>query len=288
MHSAAPFVEELADKEEVARLKDWSGQPLDADPRSKAEKAAYDRSQRMNALRRERRDLLAQRETGEVPLDAHMRRWADELKQPGLDPTRRLELEEKLGARAERWEQGRRERLREVNAELRVLNREHREAIQHRRLVAARLRPVVVSGGGNGGNSGEPGGGGEPPAHRVINDLVATGRPATDAEIALIRQHVAAAGFDPNAREKAGGRAAGLLWKGKQVKGCDMLPPLEVKYLRHVRGIPEWPLGTTIEEFERSIRDIVAFSDTGVFLSRYKDLQQVGFVGRSGRWVRVK
>lgn len=50
------------DEDELARLQTRSNhQPLDADPRSKAEKAADDRTQRMNALRRERRELLAQR-----------------------------------------------------------------------------------------------------------------------------------------------------------------------------------------------------------------------------------
>jgi hypothetical protein len=221
-----------------------------------------------------------------------MRRWTGELKRPDLDPASRRGLQEKLGTRAERWEQGRRARLKEVNAELWGLAREHREAIrqEHRRLLGAgtlRTTVIAVGGGGRGnGNGGGfvggPVGSGEPPAHRVISDLMAMGRPTTDVEIAVIRQQVVAAGFDPNAREKAGGRAAGIIWKDKQVKGSDMLPLLEVKYLRPVQGRLEWPPGTTIEDFERSVREVVSSRVSGVFLSRYHGEQQVGFIALSG------
>lgn len=150
LHSVAPFIEELADEEETARLRGRSNQPLDIDPRATAEREAYDRTQRRNVLRRERRQLLATRGTGEVPLDAHMRRWTGELKRPDLDPASRRELQEKLGARAERWEQGRRARLKEVNAELRGLAREHREAIrqEHRRLLGAGTPRTTVMAAG--------------------------------------------------------------------------------------------------------------------------------------------
>jgi len=198
--------------------------------------------------------------------------------------------------RAERWEQGRQARLREVNAELRELSREHREAIrqEHRRLLAGGTpRTTVIVGGGGGGGGRRAGGGAlgggpagpeEPLAHRIINDLAATGRPATDQEITIIRQHLAAAGFDPNAREELGGRRTTELWKGKELKGSDRLPPLEVKYIRHVLHKDEWPPGTTIDEFERSVREAVLSPDGGVFLSRYKGEQGVGFVARSGSW----
>lgn len=142
-HSVNAWFPEFVDPGEVEQLRDLSNRSLDADPRSRVEVEAYSRSQRINTLRRERRQLLAQRKEDLVPLDAHMRRWSEELQQPDLDPVRRRELQEKLAERAERWEQGRRQRLREVNAELRDLNREQRAAFRRRQ-----GRPLPVGGGG--------------------------------------------------------------------------------------------------------------------------------------------
>ncbi|MFS8640213.1 MAG: hypothetical protein LOD90_05275 [Symbiobacteriaceae bacterium] len=141
-HSASPVVIDMLDPDEVQRLKELSRRPLDEDPRSKEEREAYERSQRINALRRERRRLQAQLASGEVPLNQHMQRWGQELQHPDLSPQRRAELEEKLGAAAERWEESARARLREINAELRRLNREQREVIQrkHREMMQQRRR----------------------------------------------------------------------------------------------------------------------------------------------------
>jgi len=141
-HSASPVVIDMLDPDEVQRLRELSNRPLDVDPRSREEREAYERSQRINALRRERRRLQAQLASGEVPLNQHMQRWGEELQRSDLSSERRAELEEKLGAAAERWEERARARLREINAELRQLNREQREAIQrtHREMMERRRR----------------------------------------------------------------------------------------------------------------------------------------------------
>jgi hypothetical protein len=55
-----------------------------------------------------------------------------------------------------------------------------------------------------------------------------------DAELRAVLEHVAAAGFDPHARERVRGRLAGMTWRGAVLRGRDRLPPAEVKYLSHV------------------------------------------------------
>lgn len=57
-HRVVPYIEELDPNPEATRRK--SNRPLDYDPRSEAEKRAYEREQRMNRLRRQRRRLEEQ------------------------------------------------------------------------------------------------------------------------------------------------------------------------------------------------------------------------------------
>ncbi len=49
-------------------------------------------------------------------------------------------------------------------------------------------------------------------------------RELTPAELKRVVEQAARAGFDPEGKERAGGRVAGLVWKGKTLKGSDMLP----------------------------------------------------------------
>jgi hypothetical protein len=116
---------------------------------------------------------------------------------------------------------------------------------------------------------------------KLANELIEIGRDATHDEIQLIRHHVARAGFDPDALERVRGRGAGIRWRGRTLRGRDMLPPAEVHYIRHVLSRPEWPRGTTYEQFLASVRKTVLDDDSGVFLSQYQERWQVGFLGES-------
>ncbi len=97
--------------------------------------------------------------------------------------------------------------------------------------------------------------------------------------------HVAQAGFDPQARERAGGRLAGVWWQGRALRGSDRLPPAEAHYLRHVVVGQEWPPGTTLAEYLRSIRAVILDPQSGLATRRYEDKAwQLTIVGRSGCW----
>jgi hypothetical protein len=119
---------------------------------------------------------------------------------------------------------------------------------------------------------------------QLIAELAGSGRAATDAELRQLREHVADAGFDPNARERVRGRGAGIIWRGRTLRGRDTLPPAEAHYVRHVLGRPEWPAGTSLEEYVESIEYIILSDSSGVFLSRYQGTMQVGFLGPSRHW----
>jgi hypothetical protein len=123
---------------------------------------------------------------------------------------------------------------------------------------------------------------------QLIAELLESGREATDAEIRQLRDHVAQAGFDPDARERVRGRGAGIIWRGRTLRGRDTLPPAEAHYVRHVLSETEWPDGTTIGEYLRSVTQIVLDDRSGVFLSRYQGKLQVGFIGRSRQWKGVR
>jgi hypothetical protein len=89
---------------------------------------------------------------------------------------------------------------------------------------------------------------------QLIHELQDSSRKVTDSEIRQLREHIARAGFDPNARERVRGRGAGIVWQGKALRGRDMLPPAEAHYIRHVLGDPEWPERTTFVDYLESIR----------------------------------
>ena len=75
-----------------------------------------------------------------------------------------------------------------------------------------------------------------------------------DDELAEMLLYAAQAGFDPNALERAGGRLNGLIWQGRTLTARDLLPPAIAHYLRHTVSVQEWPAGTTLEEYEASVR----------------------------------
>jgi hypothetical protein len=123
----------------------------------------------------------------------------------------------------------------------------------------------------------------DPAPVAALIDMAATGaRRLTPGELARVLAHVAAAGFDPDARERAGGRLAGIWWQGHALKGSDRLTPAEIHYLRHVLANGEWPAGTTVSDYLSSIRDVILDPRSGVIVGQYQGVPQLTIVRRSG------
>jgi hypothetical protein len=119
-------------------------------------------------------------------------------------------------------------------------------------------------------------------AHRLILDSAVSGRRLMRAELRRVLEHVALSGFDPNAREQARGRLAGIVWQGRSLRGSDLLPPAEAHYLQHVVREQSWPAGTSLQEYVESIRRVILDDSSGVFTSQYQSTWQLGIVRRSG------
>jgi hypothetical protein len=118
--------------------------------------------------------------------------------------------------------------------------------------------------------------------HRLIVEVASGARRLTAAEMDRVLRRVAAAGFDPHARETARGMLAGIEWRGRTLRGADRLPPMERHYLRHVLRVPEWPIGTTPDEYVASIQAVILDGTSGVYTSLYRDAPQLGVIRRSG------
>lgn len=124
---------------------------------------------------------------------------------------------------------------------------------------------------------------GDRPAIDGLILAAATGARELDAaELQWVLERVAWAGFDPQAPERAGGRIAGVPWRGRLLKGSDRLAPAEVHYLRHVVVAQEWPVGTSLQEYVGGIRDVMRDPDSGVLTSRYQGAWQLTVIRRSG------
>ena len=78
--------------------------------------------------------------------------------------------------------------------------------------------------------------------HRLILEAATRTRDLSQGELHQVVEHVAQAGFDPDAGETAGGRLTGLNWQGRTIQDGDGLPPAVVHYLRHVVAQKEWRL----------------------------------------------
>ena len=113
--------------------------------------------------------------------------------------------------------------------------------------------------------------------------LAASGaRELTPADLRRVLAHVAAAGFDPEAWERAGGRLAGLGWQGRVPRGGDQLSPAEAHYLRHVVARREWPCNTALEAYLTSLSDLVLDPASGVLVCRYEGIVHLTVVRESG------
>ncbi len=120
-------------------------------------------------------------------------------------------------------------------------------------------------------------------ADRLILEAATGARTLTEDELRHILEHVARVGFDPNARERARGALAGIDWQGKRLTGTDLLSPEERHYIRHVVQRLEWPIGTTLPDYSRSIREVILDLRSGIFTARYQGAWQLGIVRESGQ-----
>lgn len=118
-----------------------------------------------------------------------------------------------------------------------------------------------------------------------VDELIlaaATGvRDLEQDELYLVLEHVAGAGFDPNARQRVRGTLAGVEWRGATLKGSDHLSPAERHFLRHAVMRQEWPIGTTLDGYVQSICELILDPTSGVFTNRYYGAWQLGVVRES-------
>jgi hypothetical protein len=123
-----------------------------------------------------------------------------------------------------------------------------------------------------------------PTVDRLIVEAAQGGPHLSETDLQRVLDHVARAGFDTSTQSRVGGLGAGVTWQGRVLAAGDRLPPQDAHYLRHVLGGQEWPPGTSLPEYVRSIRETVIDPRSGVLVSRYQGAWQLGVVGRSGAW----
>lgn len=122
-------------------------------------------------------------------------------------------------------------------------------------------------------------------AHRLIVEAATGARLLSPAELQAVLEQVAQAGFDPNARERARGQLAGIIWKGQVLAGSTMLQPEERHHLKHVLVQQERPPGTTLVAYLQSLREVILASRSGVATRRFEgQAWQLTVVGLSGWW----
>lgn len=122
-------------------------------------------------------------------------------------------------------------------------------------------------------------------ADQLILEAATGARRLSLTELQEVLEHVAQAGFDPNARERARGQLAGIVWQGQVLRGSTLLPPVERHYLKHALVQQEWPPGTTLDDYIRSIREVILDPRSGVAMRRFEGKAwQLTVVGPSGRW----
>lgn len=119
---------------------------------------------------------------------------------------------------------------------------------------------------------------------QLILEAVTGARRLTREELHEVLEHVARAGFDPNARERARGELAGIVWQGQVLRGSTLLPPAERHYVKHVLLRREWPTGTSLEDYLESARQTILNSGSSVFVSAYQGQWQLAVIGKSGSW----
>lgn len=117
---------------------------------------------------------------------------------------------------------------------------------------------------------------------RILAAATDPARLLAEEELARVVRHIAGAGFDPHALERARGNLVGALRpNGEGVAPRDRLGPGEIHYLRHVVVGREWPDGTTPEEYFSNAASIVRDPSSRIFASRYQGVWQCGFIAKN-------
>lgn len=117
--------------------------------------------------------------------------------------------------------------------------------------------------------------------NKFVRDVAEGLHKPTAAEVQELLRHIAAAGFDPTAREAARGRLRGLVVGGQVVNARTLLRPEVRHWLLHARMNREWPDGTTQADYVVSLRAIVLDPDSGVLVNHYKGELSVAIVRES-------
>ncbi|NPV85996.1 MAG: hypothetical protein HPY45_08320 [Anaerolineae bacterium] len=109
-------------------------------------------------------------------------------------------------------------------------------------------------------------------------------RELTHGELERVARHVANAGFSSTEMMRVRTSIRGQVWDGKKLEIGDTIPTDVGHYLKHVVVNQEWPDGTTLEDYKRSLEEVILDQDSDVFVSRYNDAWQIGFVRGSRDW----
>lgn len=122
------------------------------------------------------------------------------------------------------------------------------------------------------------------PVDQLIVALGAGTQSPSGQDLEVIRWHVRAAGFDPSATFPADRRVVGLRRvNGSIIERGDLIPTAELHYLRHVVAQREWPDGTTIRQYEQSLRDHAMRLRVGILVSEIPPFGwHVAIIGPSG------
>lgn len=115
---------------------------------------------------------------------------------------------------------------------------------------------------------------------RII-EAIFTGDSPAEYEVAQLAKEIATVGFDPSGRVVAGSRLNGNHWRGSRLAKQSLISVADAHYLRHVVHRQEWPEGTDLAGYERSIAGVISDPSTGVFAILFRGLRQIGFARRS-------
>ena len=106
--------------------------------------------------------------------------------------------------------------------------------------------------------------------------------PVPEHVVRLALADIAAAGFDPAGRVELPASFAGDSWRGRTLVAGELTPLAEASYFEHVVFGGEWPEGTTLAGYLRSLRDALLDQEGGAFIARYRGADRIGAAGRSG------
>lgn len=122
----------------------------------------------------------------------------------------------------------------------------------------------------------------------TVDDLIRIAgiglRELTPGELERVARHVATVGFSTTEMMRVRTSIRGQVWNGKRLEIGDMIPTDVGHYLKHVVVNQEWPDGTTLGDYKRSLREVILDPSSDVFVSKYNDAWQIGFIRESRNW----